>query len=59
MDRKRKLELYEAPAANGGAPGTSYGQQTDDGPSVNPYNGRPYSQRYYQILAERKGERAR
>ena len=25
--------------------------------AINPYNGRPYSQRYYQILATRQGER--
>eukprot|EP00887_Chlorella_sp_A99_P003973 scaffold11.g3973.t1 len=54
MDRKRKLDIYEAPPSSGAANGTStsYG---DDGPSVNPYTGRPYSNRYYQILSGRKG----
>ena len=58
MERKRKLEVYEAPPqpANGGG----YGQQTAAPPAamggdVNPYTGRPYSQRYHQILQTRQG----
>lgn len=63
MERKRKLEVYEAPpqavAANGAA-AAGY-QQTAAPPSaaasdVNPYNGRTYSARYHQILATRQGE---
>jgi hypothetical protein len=57
MERKRKLDVYEsAPQGNGGG----YGQQTAAPPAgdsgINPYNGRQYSQRYYQILSTRQGE---
>lgn len=58
MERKRKLEVYEAPAMPAGVPpadGVGPSGAPEE-PSVNPYNGRPYSQRYYQILAGRKGE---
>jgi hypothetical protein len=61
MERKRKLEVYDGqPQApvNGGA----YGQQTAAPPAgdngINPYTGRPYSQRYYQILSTRQGAHA-
>ena len=45
-DRKRKLDVFqtEPPAQNGVA-------------TANPYTGRPYSQKYYDILAKRKGAR--
>lgn len=57
MDRKRKLEIYEVPPQPAGAPpANGPGMSYDAEPTVNPYNGRPYSQRYYQILAGRKGE---
>lgn len=53
MDRKRKLDVLEQDAgkrfhaANGSAvPGQA---------SLNPYTGRPYSGRYYEILSKRKG----
>ena len=59
MERKRKLEVYEAPPAPAAANGGGY-QQTAappaGGDTINPYTGRPYSQRYYQILAGRQGE---
>jgi hypothetical protein len=48
-ERKRKLQVFEdGGGINGGAP-----QQ----PRVNPYNGRPYSNKYYEILEKRKGEK--
>lgn len=54
MDRKRKLEVSEQDAvkrfhaANGAI--AMPGQST-----LNPYTGRPYSARYYEILSKRKG----
>ena len=51
-ERKRKLEVYESNPSNGVASAVpSSGNGT-----VNLYTGRPYSQRYYDILAKRKGE---
>lgn len=61
MDRKRKLEVFEQDAgkrfhaANGavhGGVGTSISGQS----TLNPYTGRPYSGRYYEILATRRGD---
>ncbi len=46
MERKRKLEVFEPQGAAVGLPAQ---------PSINPYTGRPYSNRYYDILAKRKG----
>lgn len=65
MERKRKLEVYEAPpaAANGAPTGGGIGYQQTAAPpaaaggDINPYNGRTYSARYHQILATRQGER--
>lgn len=48
MDRKRKLELPEEPSS-------SKKMADEAGPSTSPFTGRPYSQRYYQILGTRKG----
>jgi hypothetical protein len=44
-DRKRKLDVFtsDAPSSTNGAA------------TVNPYTGRPYSQKYYDILQKRKG----
>lgn len=50
--RKRKLELGEDDStARDGAP--PFGATAGGG--INPYTGRPYSQRYYEILAKRQG----
>lgn len=62
MERKRKLDIYDeaTPAAAAGREGSANGDglQRDAGDSgINPYTGRPYSGRYYEILAGRKGER--
>ena len=61
MDRKRKLDVFEQDAskrfqsvngsAHGGIGSTMPGQA-----ALNPYTGRPYSGRYYEILAKRKGQ---
>ena len=49
-DRKRKLDIYEtAPAGVTVMPPASQ-------PTVNPYTGRGYSQKYFDILAKRKGK---
>ena len=53
-ERKRKLEVYESHPSNGVASAVpSFGNGT-----VNLYTGKPYTQRYYDILAKRKGESA-
>lgn len=50
-DRKRKLDVFsDAPPANGAAAGGV--------PTVNPFTGRAYSTRYYDILGKRRGEAA-
>ncbi len=46
MERKRKLDVLAV--GNGAVALPSQ-------PSINPYTGRPYSSRYYDILAKRKG----
>ena len=46
-ERKRKLEVYEGSQQNGAA---AVGQQ-----AVNPYTNKLYSQKYYDILAKRRG----
>ena len=45
MDRKRKLDVAGLADEDSGA---AYG-------GVNPYTGRQYSSKYYQILSKRKG----
>jgi pre-mRNA-splicing factor ATP-dependent RNA helicase DHX15/PRP43 len=53
-DRKRKLDLGDAdPSVKRGA-SEGGGAGGEDG--LNPYTGRPYSPRYYEILEKRKGE---
>ena len=60
MDRKRKLDVFEQDAskryhgANGAAHG-GIGSTMPGQAALNPYTGRPYSGRYYEILAKRKG----
>jgi len=50
-ERKRKLDVFtDAPPAANGAAGAL--------PTVNPFTGRAYSTRYYDILAKRRGEAA-
>lgn len=44
MERKRKLDVYEG-FSNGAA----------KQPTVNPYTGRVYSAKYYEILEKRQG----
>lgn len=61
MDRKRKLDVFEQDAgkrfhgANGAAHG-GVGTTIPGQASLNPYTGRPYSGRYYDILSKRKGQ---
>jgi hypothetical protein len=50
-ERKRKLDVFtDAPPAANGAAGAL--------PTVNPFTGRAYSTRYYDILTKRRGEAA-
>lgn len=53
MDRKRKLDVFEQDAGKRfhAANGSAMPVQA----SLNPYTGRPYSSRYYEILSKRKG----
>ncbi len=51
MERKRKLESFEDGSAGNTGAGLEDGDQT-----VNPYTGRPYTKRYFDILAGRKGK---
>ena len=47
-ERKRKLDVFtDAPSTNGAAAGGV--------PTVNPFTGRAYSTRYYDILSKRRG----
>ena len=61
MDRKRKLDVYEQDAgkrfhaANGAVP-SGVGTAMQGQSALNPYTGRPYSGRYYEILSKRRGE---
>ncbi len=64
MDRKRKLDVFEQDAGKrfqgaNGANGAAYGGIGTTIPgqaALNPYTGRPYSGRYYDILSKRKGQ---
>lgn len=48
MERKRKLDI-DGSAING-----TFAAPTPDNGDVNPYTGRPFTQRYYDILSTRK-----
>lgn len=50
-DRKRKLEVDDSPAAKK----QEMLPQDDPTGGINPYTGKPYSLKYYEILAKRKG----
>jgi ketosteroid isomerase-like protein len=54
MDRKRKLDLGDG---GGDQPSPSTAVPAADGGSVSRHTGRPFSQRYHDILETRKGER--
>lgn len=56
-ERKRKLDLDDAADAKREKATVSGGPDMDD-PSggVNPYTGKAYSQKYYEILSKRRGE---
>ena len=58
-DRKRKLDIYEAPPVMNPAAAAVPGVGNGVAPGINPYTGKAYSQRYYQILNTRQGGRAR
>jgi pre-mRNA-splicing factor ATP-dependent RNA helicase DHX15/PRP43 len=46
MERKRKLKLENE--------GNSSSKMENNNSSINPYNGKPYSARYFEILEKRK-----
>jgi pre-mRNA-splicing factor ATP-dependent RNA helicase DHX15/PRP43 len=60
MDRKRRLDLGEdgddakRPAMVD--PSSAAAAAAAAAPSVNPFTGRPYSDKYYEILDKRQGE---
>jgi pre-mRNA-splicing factor ATP-dependent RNA helicase DHX15/PRP43 len=57
MERKRKtLDLSEAAPPPPADAGAAAPLETDEDAGVNPYTGRPYSDRYKKILAGRKGQ---
>lgn len=58
-ERKRKLDLGDADPSKQGRGAAGGGGAGAEDSGVNPYTGRPYSPRYYEILAKRKGESAR
>ena len=51
-ERKRKLDVFD----NGATGFSSQPPALREG--VNPFTGRPYSARYYDILSKRKGGRS-
>ena len=48
-ERKRKLDLGDLEA-----PPSKMSKTSEETPQINPYTGRPYSARYYEILEKRK-----
>lgn len=53
MERKRKLEVDDGPSKKVEMSNDAY---TDPTGGVNPYTGKPYSKRYYDILQKRTGK---
>ena len=58
MDRKRKLDVFEQDTGKRfhGPNGAAYGGVVPAQSALNPFTGRPYSGRYYEILSKRKGK---
>lgn len=54
MERKRKLDVYQT-ASKDRPDGSSIGAEQNGG-TLNPYTGRPYSERYFEILRGRQGK---
>jgi hypothetical protein len=55
MERKRKLDIFQS-AQPGGTCGVEPAAAADG--SLNPYTGRSYSSRYFEILAGRQGKKS-
>lgn len=53
MERKRKLEVDDMPSKKQETAAVAYVDPTG---GINPYTGKPYSKRYYDILQKRTGE---
>ena len=57
MDRKRKLDVSQDDASKRAANGHGgVGSVMPGQAALNPYTGRPYSGRYYEILSKRQGQ---
>jgi len=54
MDRKRKLELFDTDGKEQGDGGNA--QIASGDAAINPYTGRPYTPRYFEILSGRAGK---
>eukprot|EP00878_Enallax_costatus_P033335 GHUV01036753.1.p1 GENE.GHUV01036753.1~~GHUV01036753.1.p1 ORF type:complete len:149 (+),score=10.59 GHUV01036753.1:109-555(+) len=55
MERKRKLEVDDGPSKKLETAVDGY-NDPNGGVILNPYTGKPYSKRYYDILQKRRGE---
>ena len=53
MERKRKLDWADAPASSSASSLGGAAQGAVAAPTVNPLNGRPYSDRYHKLRAQR------
>lgn len=54
MERKRKLEINGSTSTEKRRENVE-GEAAAENSSINPYTGRPYSKRYFEILDGRKG----